>query len=321
MVEKWTPNDMPDLSGSVAVVTGANSGIGLEVTRELARKNAKVVLACRSIDRGDVAAESIRSEIPAARVEVMGVDLGHLASIGRFAERFKGDHDRLDLLINNAGLLLAPYGKTKDGFELHFGINHLGHFALTGRLIDRLLATAASRIVTVSSRGHVWGRIDLANLTREDGRRYSAARAYGRSKLANLLFSYELQRRLADTDTIAVAAHPGGAATNLGRRMGDRRFYEVILPLLQRLSQSAAAGARPILRAATDPEATGGTYYGPSGFLGMRGDPVVVQSNRRSHDVNIARELWAVSEELTDVRFLSRAAAQRAERSGAARDG
>ena len=299
----WTEKDIPDLSGTVAIVTGANSGIGLEVSRELARKNATVVLACRSGSRGQAATESIRSGIPEARAEVMALDLASLASIWQFAETFKESHDRLDVLVNNAGVLLLPYGTTKDGFETHFGINHLGHFALTGLLMDRLLATDASRIVTVGRRGHGMGRIDFANLMYEDGKGYSAARAYARSKLANLLFTYELQRRLVGANTIAVAAHPGGAATDLGRHMGDRRFYRALLPLLEWLSQSAARGARPILRAATDPDVIGGQYYGPGGFLGMRGHPVNRRSSRRSYDKSVARRLWEVSEELTGVRF------------------
>jgi len=305
MNTNWTPNDVPDLFGSVAVVTGANSGIGLEVSRALARKNAAIILACRDEDRGRAASESIRSGIPAARLEVAALDLASLASIRGFARSFYDKHDRLDVLVNNAGVLLAPYGTTEDRFERHFGINHLGHFALTGLLMDRLLATSASRIVTVSSRGHGMGRIDFANLMYEDGKGYSPARAYARSKLANLLFTYELQRRLYGAETIAVAAHPGGAATDLGRRMGDRGFYRGILPLLEWMSQSAATAARPILRAATDPDATGGQYYGPAGFFGMRGLPVVVRSHPRSHDKVVARRLWEVSEDLTDVRYLS----------------
>ena len=304
MSRKWTPNDIPDLSGSVAIVTGANSGIGWEVSCALARKNAAVVLACRDDDRGRAASESIRSGIPEARVEVMTLDLASLGSVRRFAEAFRADHDRLDVLVDNAGVLLVPYDTTEDGFERHFGVNHLGHFALTGLLMDRLLATSASRIVAVGSRGHAMGRIDFANLMYEGGKGYSALRAYTRSKLANLLFTYELQRRLAGADTIAVAAHPGGAATDLGRRMGDRRCYRAILPLLEWLSQSAAEGARPILRAATDPNVKGGRYYGPRGLLGMRGDPVVVRSHPRSHDRDVARRLWEVSEELTGVRYL-----------------
>ena len=304
MTEDWIVRDIPDLTGMVAVVTGATSGIGLAVARELARRNATVVLACRSSDRGQAAAVSIRAEIAKARVVPMALDLGSLATIRRFAATFGERHSQLDLLVNNAGVLLAPYGITKDGFESHFGINHLGHFALTGLLIGSLQAADASRVVTVSSRGHVVGRLDFANLMDERGRGYSPLRAYARSKLANLLFTYELQRRLGASGAIAVAAHPGGAATGLGRRMGARRVYRALLPVLEWLSQSAAEAARPILRAATDPHVTGGAFYGPSGRFGMRGHPVRTRSSRKSYDETLARRLWEVSEELTGVRFL-----------------
>jgi len=296
-------NDIPGLSGRTAIVTGASGGIGLEVTRELARKGAAVVLACRSHSRGHAALESVEAGVPDARVEVMELDLADLSSIQRFARTFRGSFDRLDLLINNAGVLLVPYGTTQDGFERHFGINHLGHFALTGLLIDRLLASDASRVVTVSSRGHVFGRMDFANLMFGSGRGYSAMRAYARSKLANLMFTYELQRRLPASSTMAVAAHPGGAATDLGRRMRERHLYRATLPLLERLSQSASAAALPILRAATDPNVAGGEFYGPSGLLGMRGHPVRVESSHSSYDEDTARRLWASSEDLTGVCF------------------
>ena len=303
MAAGWTTRDIPDLSGAVTIVTGASGGIGSEVARELARKAATVILACRDPGRGAATRESIQAEIRHARVEVMTVDLAVLASIRRFARMFRERFDRLNLLVNNAGVLLAPYGTTEDGFEQHFGINHLGHFALTGLLIDRLLASRGSRVVTVSSRGHNFGRIDFADLMYQDGNGYSPARAYARSKLANLLFTYELQRRLARADTIAVAAHPGGAATDLGRRMRERRLYRTLLPLLEGLSQSAAAAALPILRAATDPTVAGGEFYGPGGFLGMRGHPVRTSSSPRSYDESTARRLWEASEELTGVRF------------------
>jgi len=303
MSRTWAVDDIPDLSGKVAIVTGANSGMGLETARELARKNATVVLACRSRERGGRAIESLRAGIPAARAELMQLDLASLASVRAFARGFRASHDRLDILVNNAGVLLAPHSTTEDGFERHFGVNHLGHFALTGLLIDRLLATDPSRIVTVSSRGCAGGGVDFAKLTEDRRETYSAPRAYGRSKLANLLFTHELQRRLEGRGTIAVAAHPGGAATDLGRHMSDHRAYRAILPLLTWLSQTPAEGARPILRAATDPDATGGQFYGPRGRLGMRGSPVVVQSPPHSHDESLARRLWEVSEELTGVRF------------------
>lgn len=299
----WTPEEIPDLSGRTAVVTGASGGIGFEAAAGLARKGAHTILACRDRARGQAVMSRIRSESPDARVEIMMLDLESLSAIRTFAEAFEARHDRLDILVNNAGVLLVPYGTTRDGFERHLGVNHLGHFALTGRLMRRLSATTASRVVTVSSRGHALGRLDLAGLWYEGGRGYSAIGAYARSKLANLLFTYELQRRLEGTTTVAVAAHPGGAPTGLGRRMSDRRAYRVLLPLMEWLSQSAAEAARPILRAATDPHATGGEYYGPGGFLGMRGDPTIVQSHWRSHDRDVARRLWQVSEDLTGVRF------------------
>lgn len=303
MTAGWTTNDMPDLSGTVAIVTGANSGIGFAALRELTRKRATIVLACRSRDRGRAAIETIRAEIPEARLEVMGLDLASLSSIRAFADAFRARYERLDLLINNAGVMLCPYGVTQDGFESHFGINHLGHFALTGLLLDRLLATRPSRVVTVSSLAHARGQLDAEDLMAQRGTRYAPGAAYARSKLANLLFARELHRRLGDSGTVSVAAHPGGAATGLGRRMTDRVGYRRILPVLEWLSQSAAEGARAILRAATDPNAVGGQCYGPSGLFGMRGHPAVVRSSRLSHDEDLARRLWDVSEELTGVRY------------------
>jgi len=305
MGRTWRADDMPDLSGRVAVVTGANGGIGLETSRGLARQGATVVLACRCEDRGRRAAASIRATVPEARLKVMSLDLASLASIRGFADAFNETGNRLDILINNAGVLLAPYGSTEDGFELHFGVNHLGHFALTGRLIGRLLATRRSRVVTVASLGHSAGRPDFARAMHGGRAAYSAWRAYGRSKLANLLFTYELQRRLEGSETLAVGAHPGGVASDLGRRMGDRRWYRVIRPLFEWLSQSPTEGARSVLRAAIDPVVSGGEYYGPSGWLGMRGAPVEVRSSRLSYDTQIARRLWELSEDLTGVRFLS----------------
>jgi NAD(P)-dependent dehydrogenase (short-subunit alcohol dehydrogenase family) len=299
----WTTNDMPDLSGTVAIVTGANSGIGFAAARELAHKRATVVLACRSRNRGRAAIEAIRAEIPEARLEVMELDLASLSSIRAFADAFRARYERLDLLIHNAGVMLCPSAVTQDGFERHFGINHLGHFALTGLLLDRLLATRSSRVVTVSSLAHARGRLDVADLMGQHGTRHAPGAAYARSKLANLLFARELNRRFGHNGIVSVAAHPGGVATGLGRRMTDRAFYRRILPVLEWLSQSAAQGARSILCAATDPKAVGGQTYGPSGLFGMRGHPAVVRSSRRSHDEDLARRLWDVSEELTGVRY------------------
>ena len=234
----------------------------------------------------------------------MLLDLASLDSVRRFAAEFTERNDRLDVLVNNAGIMMNPYAETADGFESQFGTNHLGHFALTGLLLDRLLTTPNSRIVTVSSGGHRMGRMDFDNLMFEQGG-YSPARAYGRSKLANLLFTYELQRRLnaVGADIKALAAHPGGSDTNLGRHLEDRPLFKLWGPMMSRFTQSAAMGALPTLRAAVDPEAVGGQYFGPGGWLEQRGHPVSVTSNRASHDETDARRLWAVSAELTGVHF------------------
>ena len=291
------------LSERVAIVTGANSGIGFETARGLALRGARVVLACRDPRRGEAACESIRTGLPDALVEARRLDLGSLESVAQFSEGFLAASDRLDLLVCNAGVMVVPYGTTEDGFEMHFGVNHLGHFALAGLLIDRLLASAGSRVVVVTSVAYRYGQLDFRNLHFEGGRRYAPFRAYARSKLANLLFAQELQQRLAGTGTIAVAAHPGGVATGLGRRMTERHIYRRFLPLFERVSQSASEGARSVLRAATGPDASGGELFGPGGFLGMRGEPVVVGKVQDVADVADAPRLWEISEELTGVRF------------------
>jgi NAD(P)-dependent dehydrogenase (short-subunit alcohol dehydrogenase family) len=299
----WTATDMPDQTGRTAVVTGANTGLGFDTASELARRGASVVLAVRDIDKGKDAAARIAARSPGADVTIQRLDLSSLASVRAAADELRSGHDRIDLLINNAGLMYPPRGTTADGFELQFGTNHLGHFALTGLLIDRLLATAESRVVTVSSIGHrIRARINFDDLQSE--RSYSRVAAYGQSKLANLMFTYELQRRLsaAGSSTVALAAHPGVSSTELVRnspgllRVGNALFGRFV-------SQSAERGALPTLRAATDPAALGGQYYGPDGFRELRGDPVVVESSKQSHDADVRRRLWTVSEELTGVTF------------------
>ncbi|GAY14733.1 SDR family NAD(P)-dependent oxidoreductase [Mycobacterium sp. shizuoka-1] len=290
----WTTADIPDQSGRTAVITGANTGLGYETARGLAARGARVVLAVRNLDKGKAAADLIVRRYPGADVTVQELDLTSLASIRGAAEQLRATYDSIDLLINNAGVMMTPKQTTADGFELQFGTNHLGHFALTGLLLDRVLAAKGSRIVSVSSNGHRMGRIRFDDLQSE--RRYSRTGAYGQSKLANLLFTYELQRRLAGTDTIATAAHPGSSATELGRNLP--RIVEWGFGLTV---QSSEMGALPTLRAATDPSAPGGQYYGPGGFLQMRGYPKAVRSNGRSHDIAAQRRLWAVSEELTGV--------------------
>lgn len=305
--EHWTTENIPDLTDKVIIVTGANSGIGYEAAKEFARKGARVILACRSLDKAQAALTEIQTEIPSVQAEIMHLDLTSQASIHAFADAFKAKYNRLDVLVNNAGIMMVPYGTTEDGFENQFGTNHLGHFALTGLLIDLLLQTPGSRVVNVSSTGHRMGKMDFDNLMYEDGKDYAPARAYGRSKLANLLFTYELQRRYEakGANAIAVAAHPGGANTNLATHMEDRWYFKLGQPLLERLMQSAAMGALPTIRAATDPQAEGGNYYGPGGFMEQGGYPVVVQSNEASHNLEDARKLWQVSEQLTAVHFLS----------------
>jgi NAD(P)-dependent dehydrogenase (short-subunit alcohol dehydrogenase family) len=297
-MSKWTTADIPDQSGRVAVITGANTGLGYDTALALAAHGAHVVLAVRNLDKGKDAISRIGAQSPQADVALQELDLTSLDSVRAAAEQLNADHDRIDLLVNNAGVMYTPKSTTTDGFELQFGTNHLGHFAFTGLLLDRLLPVAGSRIVTVSSIGHrILADIHFDDLQWE--RSYNRVRAYGQAKLANLLFTYELQRRLAQHGTtIAAAAHPGGSSTELARDLpwAIRRPFEAV-------SQDAAMGALPTLRAATDPAVTGGQYYGPGGFAGMRGYPKVVASSNKSHDADRQRRLWTVSEELTGVSY------------------
>ncbi len=256
-------------------------------------------MACRSLDKANAAAEQIRQTNPAGKIVVMQLDLGDLDSIHSFASDFQAKYDHLDLLINNAGIMEPPYAKTAQGFESQFGVNHLGHFALTGLLLDLILRTPDSRIVTVSSALHRRGTIEFDDLQWET-RSYKGGEAYGQSKLANLLFTYELQRKLeaAGKQTIATAAHPGWTSTNLQQHSALASFGNRFL------AQSAPMGALPTLYAATSPDAHAGSFYGPEGMMEMRGHPKEVESNDRSLDKALAARLWEVSEELTDVRYV-----------------
>lgn len=297
---KWTTASIPDQTGRIAVVTGANTGLGLETAKALAAKGAHVVLAVRNLDKGKAAIDWIARTVSESDLELQQLDLGSLESVRTAAAEIKDKHDRIDLLINNAGVMTPPKQTTADGFELQFGTNHLGHFALTGLLLDRLLPVTGSRIVTVSSTGHRFAPgIRFDDLQWE--RSYNRLQAYGQSKLANLLFTYELQRRLTGHQTTALAAHPGGSDTELARHLP--RAFQVALPAARVLFQDAAMGALPTLRAATDPGALGGQYYGPDGFAEQRGYPKLVLSNQRSYDLELQRRLWTVSEELTGVTF------------------
>jgi NAD(P)-dependent dehydrogenase (short-subunit alcohol dehydrogenase family) len=298
MKAKWTSDDVPGQQGRLAVVTGANTGLGFETAQVLAARGASVVLAVRDIEKGKRAAARIAGTAPGANVTVQPLDLTSLDSIRAAAGELRARHPRIDLLVNNAGVMLTPKQTTGDGFELQFGTNHLGHFALTGLLLEQMLPVPGSRVVTLSSLAHrIGARINFDDLQGE--RSYRRVAAYSQSKLANLMFTYELQRRLSGAGTtIAVAAHPGLAGTELGR------YTPAIVAFsYARVSQKAAMGALPVLRAATDPGVTGGQYYGPRGLLGTRGYPTLAKSSRQSHDTAIQRRLWTVSEELTGVTF------------------
>ena len=298
---KWTSADVPDQTGRTAIVTGASAGLGLETAKALAAKGAKVVLAVRNLEKGKSAADLITQAHPGASVTVQQIDLGSLDSVRAAAEALRSNHDTIDLLINNAGVMSKSRSTTKDGFELHFGTNHLGHFALTGLLLDRLLAAAGSRIVTVSSPGHRYPRSGVQFEDIQWERSFWPLGAYGQSKLANLMFTYELQRRLKGTKTIAVAAHPGGSRTDM---VSNAPTIVRVIGVV--LFQSAEMGALPTLRAATESGVSGGTYYGPGGIAEQRGYPKRVESNAPSHNEDAQRRLWAISEQLTGVVFPKR---------------
>jgi NAD(P)-dependent dehydrogenase (short-subunit alcohol dehydrogenase family) len=303
----WTTEDIPPLPGRVAVVTGANSGLGFETATALARAGAHVVMACRDQDKGADAVDRLQGAVPGADVELGQLDLADLASVRKFATAFSDAHDGLDILVNNAGVMAIPRRETADGFEMQFGTNHLGHFALTGLLLDRLVAVPGARVVTVSSLVARVGRIRFDDL--EGSRRYGAWSAYGQSKLANQLFTLELDRRATwhGCDLVSVASHPGYAATNLqsvAPQMSGSDLMERMTRLGNLLlAQSAAAGALPSLYAATSPQVRGGSFFGPDRLFGARGHPTVTPFTRGARDPDTARRLWEVSEGLTGVRF------------------
>ncbi len=303
----WSVDDVPDLHGRTALVTGATKGIGLETAKVLASRGAVVLLGARSRIRGAAAQAQVRGQAPRAEVIVVPLDLADLASVEQAAALIAEEHPKLDILCNNAGVMGTPLRHTDDGFELQFGTNHLGHFALTGRLLPQLVAAPAARVVTVASQNHRMGRLDLDNL---DGRAgYRRWRAYGQSKLANLLFAFELHRRAqaGSLGLTSVAAHPGYAGTDLqrvGPRMEQARTRERAVMVANRLfSQSPHAGALPSLYAATAPDVEGGDYVGPDGPAEVWGRPTKVSAARQAYDPELARQLWDVSEELTGVRF------------------
>lgn len=297
-MSKWTSADIPDQRGRVAIVTGANTGIGLETARLLVAKGAQVILACRSPEKGQAALDRIRADHPAGRASLEALDLADLDSVAAFVRSFTAQHARLDLLINNAGVMVPPLGRTKQGFELQIGTNHLGHFALTARLLPLLLRAPGARVVVVASTAANFGQISLEDLLWEK-RSYRAAAAYAQSKLANQLFLLELSRKLgaARVELKATGAHPGWTATDLQRTAGLARFLNPYLAM------RPEDGALPTLRAAVDPTATNGSYWGPSGFYELNGPPGPAKLSKKAKDEPTAAKLWELSERLTGLRY------------------
>ncbi len=295
MSNKWTADNIPYMSGKVVIVSGANSGIGYETAKALAAKEAVVVMACRNLEKARAAADNIRSTVPAAQLQIIRLDLADLESVHEFVDQFRSSFTRLDLLINNAGVMIPPYTQTKDGFEVQFGANHLGHFALTGLLLDIVLSTPGARVVNVSSTAHRMGggTIDFDNLNAEKG--YNASGAYAQSKLANLLFTLELNQHFqaVDADAFAASAHPGWTVTGLQRGL--------MLAASKVIGQSPAMGALPTLRAATGANVRPNDYYGPASLMEMRGYPKKVKSSDAAKNEALAQKLWAVSEQMTGV--------------------
>lgn len=301
--ENWSTVNIQNLTGKTIIVTGGNSGLGYESVKAFAEKGADVILASRSIEKGENAKNEIIKSGIKGTITVMKLDLSDLSSVKNFATEFNQKYTKLDVLLNNAGIMTTPYHLTKDGFEGQSGTNHLGHFALTALLTDKIKNTQKSRVVNVASTAHKMGKMDFSNPLFENGKGYSPMKAYGRSKLSNLLFTYELQRYFEknNIDSIAVAAHPGFAATNLGRYLEKKFLFKILMPLANLIAQNQFMGALPQIRASVDLEVKGAQYYGPN--KGMKGFPVIVKSNSDSYNVDDAKKLWEMSEKLTGIKF------------------
>ena len=301
--KNWQLTDIPDLTGKTIIVTGGNSGLGFEAVKALSAKGAELILACRSIKKGEIARNQIMETQPTSNITVMELDLADLKSVRNFVDAFKQKHTQLDILLNNAGIMMVPYGLTKDGFEKQIGTNHLGHFALTGLLLNVLRNTPKARVVNVSSIAHKSGVMSFDNLLYTNGEGYTPMKAYGRSKLSNLLFTYELQRffESKNIDCSAIAAHPGVSDTNLFAHAAPKWIMNVLRPLFLTFVQPANMGVLPELRAATDPSAKGSDYFGPDGKREMKGYPVLVKSTTAANSTEDAKKLWEASEKLTGV--------------------
>lgn len=295
---KWNIDNIPDQSNRVVIITGASSGLGKEATRVMASKNARVIMAVRDTEKGQKVAAEIKNVQPDANIDIQKLDLGSLDSIHTFAKAIKTFYHRVDILINNAGVMACPFSKTQDGFEIQMGTNHLGHFALTGLLMPLLQETKDSRIVATSSAAHRQGDINFEDINWEQ-RKYNSTKAYADSKLANLYFTYELAKKLKTDPNapIVITAHPGWASTDLKRHS---LMFKVLSPIF---SQSVQNGVLPTLRAATDRHAQAGDYYGPSGFMEIKGSPTLVSSSKMSHNEANGKLLWALSEKMTGVKF------------------
>jgi len=305
---KWTEKNLPDLTGKTIIITGANSGTGFAATKFMSAKGATIIMACRNPDKANKALQSIKKDNAEAKLDFIQLDLGSLASIRQFSEEFKKKYGSLDILINNAGMSQTPDIKTEDGFEMQIGVNHLGHYALTGHLMDRLVSTKDSRVVTMSSMNHEQGIMNFDNLFLEG--EYHQMKAYEQSKLANLLFSYELHRRLgrAGVSVESIAAHPGFVKSNImksneytKRSFGFTLMFNVFDALLAMTPDKGSLG---IMRAATDRTLKNGDYVGPTNIGGFRGFPKLLTSSERSYNEIDANKLWEMSEQLTGVEYV-----------------
>ncbi len=300
---KWNLSDIPELSGKVVIITGGNSGLGYESAKALSQNSAEVIITGRTKEKGETAIQNILKQYPKAKVKAMILDLMDIASVKKFAEDFKTKYDRLDILMNNAGIMMTPYKLNTDGYESQMTTNYLGHFLLTILLSDLLKSTPCSRVINVSSLAHSYGNIDFSDLFFKNRKNYTSVKAYGRSKLANLLFNLQLQKLLEakNFDTIAVAAHPGASHTNLGNHLVGKFLYRLLWPLAKMATQTPLKGAFSQLRAATDPEAKGGDFYGPKGLMQLSGAPVLVKAKKHAYDYEIAEKLWKETLKILDI--------------------